>query len=223
MTCGSTDRDNFKDVCSIYKPGLFGSVPGHNSFDSWFSWESFSLFMSLIAAARTSALIEGKPTFPELELLGGERSQGASDQTNRSPPGVAFVLSVPGRSEPRLLLQRALISLLNYCLLPVFSWLKISMLKQKCVCLCVCTCLCTCVYGDTLFVHMWRPYVDSRISYSTDSPLCSMRLGLPRFGRLAGSYAPLSTAVLGLQACVVTSDILPLNEGLTLTSHAYTH
>lgn len=77
--------------------------------------------MSLIAAARTSALIEGKPTFPELELLGGERSQGASDQTNRSPPGVAFALSVPGRSGPRLLLQRALISLLNYCPLPVFS------------------------------------------------------------------------------------------------------
>lgn len=121
MTCGSTDRDNFKDVCSIYKPGLFGPLPGHNSFDSWFSWESFSLFMSLIAAARTSALIEGKPTFSALELLGGDRSQGASDQTNRSPPGVAFVLSVPARSEPHFLLQRGLISLLNYCLLPVFS------------------------------------------------------------------------------------------------------
>lgn len=95
---GLQTGDNFKDVCSIYKAGLFGSVPGHNNFDSWFSWESFSLFMSLIAAARTSALIEGKPAFPELELLGGERSQGASDETSRSPPGVAFVLSVPARS-----------------------------------------------------------------------------------------------------------------------------
>lgn len=77
--------------------------------------------MSLIAAARTSALIKGKPTFPELELLGGERSQGASAETNRSSPGVVFVLSVPACSEPCFLLQRGLISLLNYCPLPVFS------------------------------------------------------------------------------------------------------
>lgn len=77
--------------------------------------------MSLIAAARTSALIEGKPTFPELELLGGERSQGASAETKSYSPGVVFVLSVPARSEPCFLLQRGLISLLNYCPLPVFS------------------------------------------------------------------------------------------------------
>lgn len=59
---------------------------------------------------------------------------------------------------------------------------------------CVCTCLCTCVYGGTLFVCMWRPYVDSRMSYSTDSPLCSMRLGLPHFGRLADSVTPRSVS-----------------------------